>query len=89
MTPRNRDEGTTIHEDYEWMNPPQVLVHYVRLRCLELAIRTFDPDSPVNEESLQIVADKLVRYVKTGSMAEPIPKPAAPAASAVDPDKPF
>ena len=82
--PRERLEDFKETEDREWLNPPQTLVHYVRLRCLELAIRMFDPDAEVAESTLEIVANKLVNYVKTGRMEEPDPPTPFP-----DPDKPF
>ena len=81
--PRDRDDSTSDMEDRDWLNPQAQLSHYVRLRCLELAIRMADPDAPVDTEIIEDVANRLVRYVKTGS-TEPKSEPFK-----LDPDKPF
>ena len=83
--PRERDFHDNM-EDREWLHPPQTLIHYVRLRCLELAVRMADPEAPVSIVDVEVVANMLVDYVKTGSMQRKEPDPPTPFP---DPDKPF
>ena len=48
---------------------------YFRLRCLEVAVRTFDPDGPIEPLALMDTALTLLRFVVDAS----IPSPPSPA----------
>ncbi|HWS65683.1 MAG TPA: hypothetical protein VN325_23230 [Steroidobacteraceae bacterium] len=43
---------------------------YLRLRCLELAVKMHDPDGAVSLGSAEETADHLLRYILTGTMAK-------------------
>ena len=39
---------------------------YFRLRCLEVAVKTFDPDGSIDTRVLVDVAQALMQYIQTG-----------------------
>ena len=41
---------------------------YYRLRCLEVAVKTFDPDSTIDTRVLVDVAQALMQYIQTGDV---------------------
>jgi hypothetical protein len=74
MSRRDTGEHDTARDDHQMTNAPNIGIEeqrYLRLRCLELAVRMHDPDGAVSLGSAEETADYLLRYVSTGSMAKP------------------
>ena len=46
---------------------------YLRLRCLEIAVRTWHPEDSVDPVSATAAAQLLLNYVLTGKVMQPAP----------------
>jgi hypothetical protein len=74
MSRRESLEHDTGRDDHDMVNPTNISMseeRYLRLRCLELAVRMDDPDAPVSVEAMELRANALMSYITKGYLTEP------------------
>lgn len=64
MTRRDGSEHDTARDDYEVLSGHEL--RYLRMRCLEIAERSMDPEAALATPELIGVAETLLHYVRDG-----------------------
>ena len=66
MTRRDNDASPGIEDNAMYPSMHLDQKAYYRLRCLEVAVKCFDPDITIDTRVLFDVAQVLMQYIETG-----------------------
>jgi hypothetical protein len=66
MSRRDNDASPGLEDNAMFLEMHLDQKAYYRLRCLEVAVKTFDPDSTIDTRVLFDVAQVLMQYIETG-----------------------
>jgi hypothetical protein len=70
MSRRDSIEHDTDRDDHQEVGP--MTLQYIRLRCLELAVRMHHPDDEVKLDKAEFLAGALLRFIMTGVTTEEV-----------------
>jgi len=73
MAERTFDRGEDYLDSATVRGGGQPELNYLRLRCLEIAVRTWHPEDSVDPVSATAAAQLLLNYVLTGKVMQPAP----------------